>query len=210
MAIPTIFEKWRGDMEAENARDSGGDRPSYWKIPAGRTIVRPMLFEGPGGQEFDVVNRKHFSVRQGSNKPVVCPGYAACPICKLKKDVSEKAWSKIKPSSKALINCIVRGDDGDELVIAEIPMGTCKKIKAVYAYLPDTMNGLDPEDGLDVQIVKTGSGLNTTYEVSGVITGPTSWGADYCPVDLTDHQQAPASEEELYNLAMDFKGANAI
>lgn len=186
-----------------------GSRSRFTSLEIGRTKLRVVTFHH-GKQEcaFEA-NYTHFNV-PGERKAVRCPGEEAdCPICALEAEVPDSVWKGdsggrggIRPSRRFVCNAVIRkgpNQKEDELKQMELPWMVWDKInKAIED--GEIEKAFDPKKGVDFHVTRSGTGRNTKYEVSPVMSSqPVK--ISLSPVDLSTALGEMPSLRDLTKIA---------
>jgi hypothetical protein len=147
----------------------------------------------------------HYAVQPGGKGRVACIG-SGCPLCELRHELDEKAFSRIRAKKSYLFNAVVRDGNGgqDTNVICQVGPSVYNKLVA-YITGSDLNNALDAKKGRDFYITRTGEGMGTRYDVMPT-SSPCAVGHKFDPVDLLASQKDAPSKGELKKLADDFGG----
>lgn len=152
--------------------DMGGNR-GFWRPKNGRNVIRILPEVGEMEVFWQEVG-KHFI--PNSKKVFTCPRFTTngeldCPIC----DFVSELYASGDPESKALasklrvrkqfwMNIIDRNDEDAGPQIYGPGVMVFSAIASIVGD-PDFGDIYDPEDGIDIVVEKSGSGLETSYEV---------------------------------------------
>lgn len=191
-----FLDRMRKKQEAAK-RSQAGD---FWKPADGRNVIRPFTFEHKGEKELFVTQTLHWALDGNlkGKENVACSG-DDCPICALKEELSDKDWQKIRPQTKYLMNCVVRGEN--KQVIAQLPKKCYTQILSyVTGEDPDVVDCLDHKKGCDFKIARQGEGLETQYTVIPMGTA-SPIGVDVKPVDLYERLKKPPTDEQMEQYA---------
>jgi len=119
-----------------------------------------------------------------------------CPVCsaiwegiRASKDTGntsmEKLLGQAKSTARVLVNGLVRdGEEPNKPQVIELPSGVFDAmVEQITTFADDDVNMLDPKEGHDFFVTKTGSGLDTEYSVS---TAPKATEVTYDVAAVTD------------------------
>lgn len=129
-----------------------------------------------------------------------------CPVCEAIREGIGKAKStgnvgmekllgQARASHRVLVNALMRDSENpNQPVILELPATVFDTITdQISAFLDDEVNMLDPNEGQDFIINKTGSGLDTDYSVT---VAPKATAVTYDQSAVTDLRAYVAQESE--------------
>lgn len=153
----------------------------FWRPPEGESIIRmlPPLYPLPGGLPYF---RYYNHYLEGDDYGAVrCRKTLGleepCPICDYVARMSEDPKMKtlianIAPSTRYAVDIIVRGEEPPTVKIWTFGPRICADLNGYFAdeeYIirerGEEYDILDIEKGRDFKIVRTGTGLNTKYQV---------------------------------------------
>lgn len=102
-----------------------------------------------------------------------------CPVCsavwegiRAAKDTGnasmERLLNQAKSTARVLVNGLVRdGEEPNKPQVIELPSGVFDSmVEQITTFADDDVNMLDPKEGHDFFVTKTGSGLDTEYSVA--------------------------------------------
>jgi hypothetical protein len=157
--------------EAERAR------AQYFNFKPGRNTVRIMP-PWEGSDDFSRECGRHWMpTSDGKRVPYYCPKECAgapCPICEKISamfkagvdDTTKEQLKSISSSGRYLVNLVDKNDEAKGVQIAELPKTV---INVIWGIMVDEDLGVGdvthPDNGFDLYIDKTGTGLGTRYEV---------------------------------------------
>jgi len=152
--------------------DMGGNR-GFWTPPQGTTEIRILPEVGDMDYFFQEVGRHYLPEK----KTVYCPSFTSegdldCPICDFVQDLyslndaaSKDMASKIRVRKQYWMNICVRENGNTSGPFIYTPGITVFQSLAGFINDPDYGDIFDLEDGTDVSIERSGTGLETTYQV---------------------------------------------
>lgn len=126
------------------------------------------------------------------------PGSVSCPHCDevqavarlTKDDDALKAIREFRAGETYLFNAVrVDGDDKDKAVLLSLPGSVANNyFQTLATYLREGVNILDPDNGHDVIINRTGTGLTTKYSLTAAPkSSPVSKEAVKSAIDIDDY-----------------------
>jgi len=196
--------------EERAALNSGG---GFLKLQSGKNVIRFIPPKVDGGFPFTRYHQ-HFIKLPGMERAASfpCPRLTAkvptCPICTKMRSLeatgskADAAVAKdLAPRFRALANVIARTRPDDGPQVLAIGKGVYDELLAMLDMGGD-YDFLDPNDGFDINIEKSGSGLETEYKViASRKTTPlhpdpaiaTQWIEEQG--DLTRYVKVPSDEE---------------
>lgn len=195
--------------EAREQHQQYGSQSRFVSFENGRTKLRVVTFRHGKKECAFVPDCKHFNV-PGERKVVRCPGEKEdCPICALKAEVPDSVWKGgsdgrggIKPSQKFICNAVVRkgpNQKEDELRQMELPWTVWDQINRAIED-GEIEKAFDPKKGVDFLVTRSGTGRNTKYVASPVMSSkPVKISLD--PVDLCNALGEMPSLKELTKIA---------
>ena len=153
--------------------DTGGGGKGFWSPKQGRSVIRILPETGDMEFIFQEVGRHQFP----DGKKVYCPKFTSvgaleCPICELVDELysdgdpsSVRLAKSIKLRRSYWMNVINRDDPDAGPLIFTPGVKIFNQIQNLVGD-PDYGDISDPEDGLDLVIIRTGTGgLDTDYDV---------------------------------------------
>ena len=163
-------------VQAAKAKmESRGSQIRYDKLTQGKNLRR-ILFPKGDYNNFYEEGYMHFGIGE-DKKTFTCPKTfdprAKCPICEYSermsksKDKSEKQQGDMyRARKRAYVNVINRDSDNEIDEPLVLPIGTTilKQLIGIICD-PDYGDITDFENGRDVTIKRSGTGLNTEYDV---------------------------------------------
>lgn len=173
----------------DKARVSGA---GYFKLAVGDNKVRLVSFTHEGTESLYVQRRIHFIDKAGT---YICTKTTAkiCPVCEyvagLRKAGFDDAAQKLSGRTRFYFNVLAK----DQLSVLEVGSTVWNAIMAYFAD-EDYGNIADLKTGRDIKIVKSGSGLDTEYQVL-IAPKPSPAKLPGEPVDLYYLQQEVSPEE---------------
>lgn len=200
-----------GDMDSRldallqkmDAVDSGGQ--GFWSPPAGRSLIRVLPEVGEMEFFFQAVGR-HFNLP--GNQTEICPNFTTegdlnCPVCELVRklyqgsDEDRALAKKLRVSRSYWMNVIVReekdkgGETGAGPFIFTPGVMIFRAMRSLLTN-PEVGEFFDPDSdvGCDLYVDKSGSGIDTRYEVQAR--------RSYTPLHVDE-----AKEDEWLNAAVD-------
>jgi hypothetical protein len=158
--------------------DIGGGGAGFWNPPEGKSVIRILppvkdmewFFQEVGTHQMSA-DRKKF---------VYCPRFTSdgeldCPVCEIVHELyqaggsaNEKLAKQMKLSRKYWMNVIVRGktkDDDDRGPFIFTPGVRIFETLMTHITDPDYGEIYDQDLGMDLTIERTGSGVDTRYQV---------------------------------------------
>ena len=169
-------------QKANKYKTSGGNAR---KLKEGRTVIRviaPKPGEAPWVKEELEIYRDlgvHWIKPTLDGKPIavvgsseICKGVISplsaavdMAIANAYDEDSKKLYESWKARTSVLFNAVDRADGVDDLF--EVPKGVWGKIMDLWnLYAEQDMDIFDPQHGVDLAITRTGTGLNTKYDVT--------------------------------------------
>lgn len=173
------IEKLRRKLAETQERMSGGSIGDFkfWKPKPGRNVIR-ILPPKPGSEDFYSEARVRYNV--GPNKKMVVVPINDNEPCPIKDFVDalfktgdkddEKLAKRMRATTRYYFNIIDRSlEEGDEGYGEVMVFGCGASIFTDVLGLivdPDYGDITDPENGYDIIITRTGTGLDTEYKVN--------------------------------------------
>lgn len=157
--------------------DMGGGSAGFWSPKEGRSVIRILPETGEMEFFFQEVGRHNFP--PDNKKNCYCPKFTShnelpCPVCEIVDDLykgdkaSQAMAGNLRVRKSYWMNVIVRGTkegEADSGPYIYTPGQTVFSAIAALISDPDYGDIMSTEDGLDIIIERTGSGLNTEYQV---------------------------------------------
>jgi len=155
------------------AAESFGGGGNYWKAKAGRNVIRILPGVGEMGDFFWQDVGAHYV--KSRNRPFTCRQFTIgepCPICELVNDLynagdadSKELASQLLRRKSYWMNII---DRSNEEAGPQIYTPGAMVFKAVAGLVgdPDYGDIYDEYDGMDIIVTRTGTGLETRYDVN--------------------------------------------
>jgi len=153
--------------------DTGGGGKGFWSPKQGRSVIRILPETGDMEFIFQEVGRHTFP----DGRKVYCPKFTSagaleCPICELVDELyadgapsSVRLAKSIKLRRAYWMNVINRDDQDSGPLIFTPGVKIFNQVQNLVGD-PDYGDISDPEDGLDIVIIRTGAGgLDTDYDV---------------------------------------------
>lgn len=168
----------------------------FLRMTTNKMRVRVLAFEHDG--ELDVYAERVTHVKAHPDLPsnIPCQGGDDCPICLLKAEVAEAGHDDLAQDMRAAKRCLINVidiDAGDnEVKIWEAPVTAVDGIMAYVCDREEYPDVLDPQNGRDFIIEKTGTGFSTKYsvKVAGRATSVTPKGKVRDLVEFVEQQDA--------------------
>jgi hypothetical protein len=160
----------------KNTDVGGNTSAGFWSAPEGRTVIRILPEVHDMEYFFQTVGRHNFP--PDGKKHCYCPrftseGLLPCPVCELidqlykSGDKDNKALaSQLRIRKMYWMNIIVRDKNGDKGPFIYTPGVTVFNQITTLIGDPDYGDIMDVEDGIDITIERTGTGMNTEYQVT--------------------------------------------
>jgi hypothetical protein len=166
--LAAIREKLK---KTDMATGGGG----FWSPPVGKSIIRILPEVGDMEFFFQEVGKHNFP--PDGKRSVYCPEFTSsgeleCPVCDLVKDLraatdtaSKKLASELNRRRSYWMNVVVRGqeDRGPQIYTPGVQVFTSI---AMIIEDPDYGMVTDVHEGFDITIIRTGTGLDTEYQVN--------------------------------------------
>lgn len=199
-----------GNIADEVADIGGGGGGNFYGFKEeGEHRIRLIQFEADGSPRVFVPQFTHWNL-PGDRMNLICAG-RKCPICKLENTISGEIWDGpkgIKARSRVLVNAVIRGEDQDELKVAQLAPSVVKNTRKNAACMldfldenePEYCDPLDEDEGFDMIVTRTGTGFSTRYKVA-LSRKSTPVGMDVTPFDLFKYVQ-PA-DSTMYQTVVD-------
>lgn len=167
------------DLESSIAGLSDVDSGDYFTTKEGKNRIRILpswTSKGPHAGRFFFKGILHYGFKvEGRGRAFPClimfDEHAACPSCAfaeaLKDNGSEeldKIAQRVRSKSKYYVNVLDRKNPANKIQIYGMTRTMMRTLRG-YLQDPDYGDITDPEEGRDLTIEKTGSGLATKYEI---------------------------------------------
>ena len=152
--------------------DMGGNR-GFWNPPQGTSEIRVLPESGDMDYFFQEVGRHYLPEK----KTVYCPSFTTegeldCPICDFVQDLyalndpaSKELAGKIRVRKQYWMNICTRENGNTAGPFIYTPGITVFQALAGFVNDPDYGDIFDLDEGTDVSIERTGTGLETKYQV---------------------------------------------
>ena len=152
--------------------DMGGSK-GFWSPQTGMNTVRILPETGDMGFFFQEVGRHYLPGKKMSYCPdFTSDGELDCPVCELVSDLygigdtaSRKLAGEIRVRKMYWMNIVVREGDKTMGPFIYTPGVTVFSTVASLINDPDYGDITDPYEGTDLTIERSGTGLNTEYQV---------------------------------------------
>lgn len=152
-----------------------GGSTDFWQPDDGENRIRVMPPWGPDVEDFWFATGTHFNVGPDERR-VYCPDVSGvretCFICRLVKrlsrgDEDEQAESEAMGARPRYLLNIVDLDEPEKGVqVWECPKTIFRQLKKFFLNEDDYGDFTDLEDGYDIIVEKSGSGINTKYDAT--------------------------------------------
>ena len=158
--------------------DTGGGGKGFWSPKVGRNVVRVLPEVGDMDFFFQEVGKHVFP----DGRSVYCPKFTSvgekeCPICELIDDLYADGSQSSKKLAKAIrlrraywMNIVNRDDETQDNPVGSGPLIFTPGVK-IFDQInnmitdPEVGDITDVNDGIDIIIKRTGTGLDTDYDV---------------------------------------------
>lgn len=193
----------------------GGGGFDFWKPKAGENTIRILPGVGDMGEVFWAEIGTHYmKIGPNNYKTWVCPNFTAdmlCPICEYVNELyatgqksDRELAQEIRVSKGWAMNVIDRKDEEKGPQVYSAGVTVMRQIQALIGNDDYGDLIIDPDQGLDLIITRTGTGRQTSYDVNARRkTTPLhedpdqidEWldkAIDLTPVELTDDPEEDA------------------
>jgi hypothetical protein len=157
----------------DNTEYGSGGGHNFWKTQQGVNVVR--IIDGVGDMElFWQEVGKHWTPEK---KFFYCldfttDGEEECPICEFVQELyaagdaaSKKLADQLNVQRRWYVNVLVRGDEAKGPQVYEAQPSVFKQIGALVSDPDYGSDVYDADEGVDLKITRTGTNMNTRYEV---------------------------------------------
>ena len=189
MSLAALKSKLNSRKAEQAAKKAQYIKPERLKPGKNRIRILPSWQKGPDGKPnpegdfFHDYGMHYVNDKEGKLAAVyVCTDktYARdCPVCdavregvRLAKDTGnvalEKLMGQAKSTQRVLVNALLRdSEEPDKPVILELPNGVFESITdQIIAFADEGVSVVDPNEGHDFIVTKSGSGIDTEYSVA--------------------------------------------
>lgn len=160
----------------KNTDTGGNSSAGFWSPKEGRSVIRILPEVKTMQYFFQTVGRHNFP--PDGKKHCYCPrftsaGELSCPVCEMVDQLykagdksSKELAGQLRARKMYWMNIIVRNKDGDQGPFLYTPGVTVFQQISTLISDPDYGDIMSVEDGIDITIERTGSGLETEYQVT--------------------------------------------
>lgn len=175
---------------------------TFWKALEGKNVIRVLPPWNDKGLFYFEATLHYGLRREGKERALPCLGKGECPICRGIKDLAEgsredqKLAKRFGPRTKYYANILDRKTG--KICIWGFSRTILSVLLSAMADEDDYGDITDPEDGFDVIVERSGTSLDTKYQVrvrpKASEVGEIDWDSLF---DLEDEVVEDVSEEEL-------------